>query len=90
MDYILLCTSLSLFLSLSVFISFHLFFRSPSIPVPVFYLGNTDYHVDESDGYVEVQVWRTGPDLSKAGTVTVRSRKTDPVSAEGTNVSPAV
>ncbi|XP_075892924.1 FRAS1-related extracellular matrix protein 2-like [Nelusetta ayraudi] len=50
--------------------------------IPVFYLGNTDYHVDESDGYVEVQVWRTGTDLSKAGTVTVRSRKTDPVSAE--------
>lgn len=52
-------------------------------PVPVFYFGNTDYHVDESDGFVEVQVWRTGTDLSKGGTVTVRSRKTDPVSAEG-------
>lgn len=39
--------------------------------------------MDESDGYVEVQVWRTGTDLSKGGTVTVRSRKTDPVSAEG-------
>ncbi|XP_057694497.1 FRAS1-related extracellular matrix protein 2-like [Corythoichthys intestinalis] len=49
---------------------------------PVFYFGNTNYHVDESDGFVEVQVWRTGSDLSKAGTVTVRSRKTDPVSAE--------
>ncbi|XP_029026542.1 FRAS1-related extracellular matrix protein 2b isoform X2 [Betta splendens] len=49
---------------------------------PVFYFGNNDYHVDESDGFVEVQVWRTGTDLSKAGTVTVRSRKTDPVSAE--------
>lgn len=42
-----------------------------------------EYHVDESDGYVEVRVWRTGSDLSKTGTVTVRSRKTDPVSAEG-------
>lgn len=52
-------------------------------PVPVFYFGNTDYHVDESDGFVEVQVWRTGTDLSKGGTVTARSRKTDPVSAEG-------
>lgn len=40
--------------------------------------------MDESDGFVEVQVWRTGTDLSKGGTVTVRSRKTDPVSAEGT------
>lgn len=39
--------------------------------------------MDESDGYVEVRVWRTGSDLSKAGTVTVRSRKSDPVSAEG-------
>ncbi|XP_037325115.2 FRAS1-related extracellular matrix protein 2b [Pungitius pungitius] len=49
---------------------------------PIFYFGNTNYHVDESDGFVEVQVWRTGTDLSKGGTVTVRSRKTDPVSAE--------
>uniref|UniRef100_A0A8C8E4B8 FRAS1 related extracellular matrix 2b n=1 Tax=Oryzias sinensis TaxID=183150 RepID=A0A8C8E4B8_9TELE len=50
---------------------------------PVFYFGNTQYQVDESDGFVEVQVWRTGTDLSKAGTVTARSRKTEPVSAEG-------
>uniref|UniRef100_A0AAR2KAS0 Cadherin domain-containing protein n=1 Tax=Pygocentrus nattereri TaxID=42514 RepID=A0AAR2KAS0_PYGNA len=49
---------------------------------PVFYFGEVQYHVDESDGYVEVRVWRTGSDLSKTGTVTVRSRKTDPVSAE--------
>ncbi|XP_072547608.1 FRAS1-related extracellular matrix protein 2b [Salminus brasiliensis] len=49
---------------------------------PVFYFGDVQYHVDESDGYVEVRVWRTGSDLSKTGTVTVRSRKTDPVSAE--------
>ncbi|XP_041920491.1 FRAS1-related extracellular matrix protein 2b [Alosa sapidissima] len=49
---------------------------------PVFYFGDTEYHVDESDGYVEVRVWRTGTDLSQTGTVTVRSRKTDPVSAE--------
>lgn len=52
-------------------------------PAPVFYFGNTDYHVDESSGFVEVQVWRTGTDLSKVGTITVRSRKTDPISAEG-------
>lgn len=52
-------------------------------PAPVFYFGEVDYHVDESDGYVEVKVWRTGADLSKTGTVTVRSRKSEPVSAEG-------
>ncbi|XP_035241767.1 FRAS1-related extracellular matrix protein 2-like [Anguilla anguilla] len=49
---------------------------------PVFYFGDTEYRVDESDGFVEVKVWRTGTDLSKTATVTVRSRKTDPVSAE--------
>ncbi|XP_005155437.2 FRAS1-related extracellular matrix protein 2a isoform X1 [Danio rerio] len=49
---------------------------------PVFYFGSQEYHVDESDGHVEVRVWRTGTDLSKTATVTVRSRKTDPVSAE--------
>ncbi|XP_072231533.1 FRAS1-related extracellular matrix protein 2a [Leuresthes tenuis] len=49
---------------------------------PVFYFGEVDYHVDESDGYVEVKVWRTGTDLSKTGTVTVRSRKAEPISAE--------
>lgn len=53
------------------------------LTAPVFYFGELEYHVDESDGYVEVRVWRTGSDLSKTGTVTVRSRKTDPVSAEG-------
>lgn len=65
------------------------FSSSPSLfpllffPAPIFYFGNTGYRADESDGFVEVQVWRTGTDLSKGGTVTVRSRKTDPVSAEG-------
>uniref|UniRef100_A0A8C6NWB8 FRAS1 related extracellular matrix 2b n=1 Tax=Nothobranchius furzeri TaxID=105023 RepID=A0A8C6NWB8_NOTFU len=49
---------------------------------PIFYFGSTEYRVDESDGFVEVQVWRTGTDLSKGGSVTVRSRKTDPISAE--------
>ncbi|XP_052422928.1 FRAS1-related extracellular matrix protein 2a isoform X2 [Carassius gibelio] len=49
---------------------------------PVFYFGNQEYNVDESDGHVEIRVWRTGTDLSKKAMVTVRSRKTDPVSAE--------
>ncbi|XP_048388259.1 FRAS1-related extracellular matrix protein 2-like isoform X1 [Stegostoma tigrinum] len=49
---------------------------------PVFYFGDTDYQVDESEGHVEVQVWRTGTDLSKTATVTIRSRKTEPASAE--------
>ncbi|RVE63941.1 hypothetical protein OJAV_G00141250 [Oryzias javanicus] len=49
---------------------------------PVFYFGEAEYYADESDGYVEVKVWRTGTDLSKSGTVTVHSRKTEPVSAE--------
>ncbi|KAJ8342513.1 hypothetical protein SKAU_G00324410 [Synaphobranchus kaupii] len=50
---------------------------------PVFYFGEMEYHVDESQNFVEVRVWRTGTgSLPKRATVTVRSRKTDPVSAE--------
>ncbi|NWX84662.1 FREM2 protein, partial [Nothoprocta pentlandii] len=49
---------------------------------PTFYFGADEYYVDESAGYVEVRVWRTGTDLSKAASVTVRSRKSEPVTAE--------
>ncbi|XP_059902249.1 FRAS1-related extracellular matrix protein 3 [Gadus macrocephalus] len=49
---------------------------------PSLYFGEPEYSVDESAGYVEVRVWRTGTDLSKTATVTVRSRKSEPVSAE--------
>ncbi|XP_072320110.1 FRAS1-related extracellular matrix protein 3 [Eucyclogobius newberryi] len=49
---------------------------------PSLYFGEPKYVVDESAGYVEVKVWRTGTDLSKTATVTVRSKKSEPVSAE--------
>ncbi|XP_060050888.1 FRAS1-related extracellular matrix protein 2 isoform X2 [Erinaceus europaeus] len=52
---------------------------------PNFYFGDLEYSVDESAGYVEVRVWRTGMDLSRPSSVTVRSRKTDPPSADGTD-----
>lgn len=50
---------------------------------PIFYFGDVQYSVDESSGYVEVQVWRTGSDLSRPSSVTVRSRKMEPPSADG-------
>lgn len=50
---------------------------------PAFYFGNDEYYVDESAGYVEVRVWRAGTDLSKVASVTVRSRKSEPITAEG-------
>ncbi|XP_077984509.1 extracellular matrix protein 3-like [Glandiceps talaboti] len=48
---------------------------------PAFYFGDAEYKVDESDGYCEIKVWRTGTDLSKMASVTVRSRESDPESA---------
>ncbi|KAG8452768.1 hypothetical protein GDO86_004527 [Hymenochirus boettgeri] len=48
---------------------------------PAFYFGDVEYYVDESAGHIEVRVWRTGTDLSKTATVTVRSQKTEPLSA---------
>ncbi|XP_006879676.1 PREDICTED: FRAS1-related extracellular matrix protein 2 [Elephantulus edwardii] len=49
---------------------------------PAFYFGDVAYSVDEGAGSVEVRVWRAGTDLSPLSSVTVRSRKTDPPSAE--------
>ncbi|XP_064877235.1 FRAS1-related extracellular matrix protein 2-like [Oncorhynchus nerka] len=48
---------------------------------PVVYLGRSEYLVDESCGYLEVSVWRSGTDLSHNASVTLRSRPTQPVSA---------
>ena len=49
---------------------------------PIFYFGSSEYMVDESAGYLEVKVWKTGTDLSRPSSVTVRSRQLKPVSAE--------
>ncbi|XP_048197421.1 FRAS1-related extracellular matrix protein 2 [Perognathus longimembris pacificus] len=49
---------------------------------PIFYFGDVQYSVDESAGYVEARVWRTGTDLSRPASITVRSQKTDPPSAD--------
>ena len=57
-------------------------FGSP-LTEPTFHFGDAEYSVDESAGCVEVQVWRTGPDLSGASSVTLSSQKTDPPSASG-------
>ncbi|XP_033106875.1 extracellular matrix protein 3-like [Anneissia japonica] len=48
---------------------------------PSFYFGESQYNVDESDGSVVINVWRTGTDLSRMASVTVRSHKSNPVSA---------
>ncbi|XP_060554877.1 FRAS1-related extracellular matrix protein 2-like isoform X2 [Ruditapes philippinarum] len=49
---------------------------------PKFYFDREHYHVDEGVGTFEVKVWKTGTDLSRPSSVTVRSRKTEPMSAE--------
>jgi hypothetical protein len=42
----------------------------------------TEYLVDESARYLEVTILRTGTDLSKSGSVVVRTRKSSPASAQ--------
>ncbi|XP_007453272.1 PREDICTED: FRAS1-related extracellular matrix protein 2-like, partial [Lipotes vexillifer] len=49
---------------------------------PILYFGGVEYPVDESIGSVDVRVWRAGTDLSQASSVTVRSQKTEPPSAD--------
>ncbi|CAG0921537.1 unnamed protein product, partial [Notodromas monacha] len=40
--------------------------------VPLFYFGNEEYRVGDSEKFVNVTVWRTGPDLSQDSRVTLR------------------
>lgn len=49
----------------------------------MFYFEHSVYTVDESGRELEVNVRRTGSDLSRPASVTVRSRRTDPKTAEG-------
>uniref|UniRef100_A0A8C4NEW7 FRAS1 related extracellular matrix 2a n=1 Tax=Eptatretus burgeri TaxID=7764 RepID=A0A8C4NEW7_EPTBU len=49
---------------------------------PSFYFGESKYTVEENAGSFEVRVWRTGTDLTQEASVTVRSRKVRPMSAE--------
>ncbi|KAL8573258.1 hypothetical protein ACOMHN_006669 [Nucella lapillus] len=49
---------------------------------PTVYFGSGEYEVEEGEGFVEVGVWRTGTDLSIPSTVTVRSKKSSPKSAD--------
>lgn len=51
--------------------------------VPSFYFGEPEYKVDENTPFIEVTVFRTGTDVSKMASITVRSRASNPVSAIG-------
>uniref|UniRef100_A0A8C4R605 Calx-beta domain-containing protein n=1 Tax=Eptatretus burgeri TaxID=7764 RepID=A0A8C4R605_EPTBU len=41
---------------------------------PAFYFGALEYEVEESSGALDVQVWRSGSDLSHPGSITIYSR----------------
>lgn len=50
---------------------------------PTIYFETEEYAVDESDGHVVINVWRTGTDLDQPSSVIVRSRKSEVESAKG-------
>ncbi|XP_059153308.1 extracellular matrix protein 3-like [Physella acuta] len=50
--------------------------------LPKIFLASKEYEVDESGHFVEVKVRRAGTDLSMSSSVTVKTRKSDPQSAE--------
>ena len=50
---------------------------------PAFYFGALEYEVEESSGALDVQVWRSGSDLSHPGSVTIYSRGAPHLGAKG-------
>lgn len=49
---------------------------------PKFYFDQMEYIADESITTLDIKVWKTGTDLSRPSSVTVKSRKSEPPSAE--------
>ncbi|XP_030630785.1 FRAS1-related extracellular matrix protein 2 [Chanos chanos] len=49
---------------------------------PYIFLRQSEYEVEESAGFVELQVCRAGSDLSQPATVTITTRSTTPASAQ--------
>lgn len=54
---------------------------------PQFSFERSEYMVDESEQQLKVGIRRTGTDLSKPSSVTIRSRMTNPKSAQGQQLS---
>lgn len=54
---------------------------------PQFLFERSEYMVDESEQQLKVGIRRTGTDLSKPSSVTIRSRMTNPKSAQGQQLS---